>query len=54
MTESELEEMLKPYGTVISTRILRDPGMNSRGVGFARYLEYILTFFPFLLILCAN
>lgn len=36
MTEAELEEMLKPYGTVISTRILRDPGMNSRGVGFAR------------------
>ena len=38
MSESELEEMLKPYGTVISTRILRDPGMNSRGVGFARYV----------------
>ncbi|XP_054711590.1 RNA-binding motif, single-stranded-interacting protein 2-like [Uloborus diversus] len=36
MTEQELEEMLSPYGTVISTRILRDPAMNSRGVGFAR------------------
>ncbi|CAL1273770.1 unnamed protein product [Larinioides sclopetarius] len=36
MTETELEEMLAPYGNVISTRILRDPGMNSRGVGFAR------------------
>lgn len=38
MTENELEEMLQPYGNVISTRILRDPGMNSRGVGFARYI----------------
>ncbi|GIY54391.1 hypothetical protein CDAR_89741 [Caerostris darwini] len=36
MAEAELEEMLAPYGSVISTRILRDPGMNSRGVGFAR------------------
>ncbi|KAG8199818.1 hypothetical protein JTE90_000908 [Oedothorax gibbosus] len=36
MTENELEDMLQPYGNVISTRILRDPGMNSRGVGFAR------------------
>ncbi|XP_035211113.1 protein alan shepard-like isoform X1 [Stegodyphus dumicola] len=36
MTESELEDMLTPYGNVISTRILRDQGMNSRGVGFAR------------------
>ncbi|GFQ67105.1 protein alan shepard [Trichonephila clavata] len=36
MSETELEEMLAPYGSVISTRILRDPGMNSRGVGFAR------------------
>ncbi|GFS57709.1 protein alan shepard [Trichonephila inaurata madagascariensis] len=36
MGETELEEMLAPYGSVISTRILRDPGMNSRGVGFAR------------------
>ncbi|XP_071033819.1 RNA-binding motif, single-stranded-interacting protein 2 isoform X10 [Parasteatoda tepidariorum] len=36
MAETELEEILSPYGTVISTRILRDSGMNSRGVGFAR------------------
>ncbi|CAG2103999.1 unnamed protein product [Medioppia subpectinata] len=29
--------MLNPYGTVISTRILRDANMQPRGVGFARY-----------------
>lgn len=37
MTETELESMLAPYGTVISTRILRDANMQPRGVGFARY-----------------
>src|SRR6185437_1190336 len=36
MTETELEGMLQPYGTVISTRILRDSNMQPRGVGFAR------------------
>ncbi|GAB6032477.1 hypothetical protein CHUAL_011108 [Chamberlinius hualienensis] len=36
MTESELESMLNPCGTVISTRILRDASSQSRGVGFAR------------------
>lgn len=36
MAEGELEEMLLPYGSVISTRILRDSSMQSRGVGFAR------------------
>lgn len=36
MSEPELENILGPYGTVISTRILRDSGMQSRGVGFAR------------------
>ena len=36
MTETELETMLAPYGTVISTRILRDANMQPRGVGFAR------------------
>jgi len=36
-TEQHLEEMLQHYGTVISTRILRDTTNNvSRGVGFAR------------------
>ena len=29
--------MLIPYGTVISTRILRDTNSYSKGVGFARY-----------------
>ncbi|XP_068101762.1 RNA-binding motif, single-stranded-interacting protein 1 isoform X6 [Hyperolius riggenbachi] len=36
MDEQELETMLKPYGQVISTRILRDSNGTSRGVGFAR------------------
>ncbi|XP_053327879.1 RNA-binding motif, single-stranded-interacting protein 1 isoform X5 [Spea bombifrons] len=36
MDEQELEAMLKPFGQVISTRILRDSSGTSRGVGFAR------------------
>ncbi|KAM4840074.1 RNA-binding motif, single-stranded-interacting protein 2 isoform X3 [Urocitellus parryii] len=36
MDEQELEGMLKPFGQVISTRILRDTSGISRGVGFAR------------------
>ncbi|KAI1292902.1 Protein alan shepard [Halotydeus destructor] len=36
MAEQELEQMLLPYGTVISTRILRDGNHQPRGVGFAR------------------
>ncbi|XP_035250000.1 RNA-binding motif, single-stranded-interacting protein 1 isoform X3 [Anguilla rostrata] len=36
MDEQELENMLKPYGQVVSTRILRDASGTSRGVGFAR------------------
>ncbi|XP_013872132.1 RNA-binding motif, single-stranded-interacting protein 1 [Austrofundulus limnaeus] len=36
MDEQELESMLKRFGQVISTRILRDSGGISRGVGFAR------------------
>ncbi|XP_023687808.1 RNA-binding motif, single-stranded-interacting protein 2 isoform X2 [Paramormyrops kingsleyae] len=36
MDEQELEAMLKPFGQVISTRILRDSNGTSRGVGFAR------------------
>uniref|UniRef100_A0A8D0EEG0 RNA binding motif single stranded interacting protein 1 n=1 Tax=Salvator merianae TaxID=96440 RepID=A0A8D0EEG0_SALMN len=36
MDEQELENMLKPFGQVISTRILRDSNGTSRGVGFAR------------------
>lgn len=31
-----LEQILNPYGKVISTRILRDTQNLSRGVGFAR------------------
>ncbi|XP_016110628.1 RNA-binding motif, single-stranded-interacting protein 3-like isoform X2 [Sinocyclocheilus grahami] len=34
--EQELEALLKPFGHVISTRILRDASGASRGVGFAR------------------
>jgi len=34
--EKQLEELLKPYGKVISSRILRDNAGNSRGVGFTR------------------
>ncbi|XP_032813211.1 RNA-binding motif, single-stranded-interacting protein 1-like isoform X1 [Petromyzon marinus] len=34
--EKELENLLKPFGHVISTRILRDAAGTSRGVGFAR------------------
>ncbi|KAG8001295.1 Integrin beta-6, partial [Nibea albiflora] len=33
--EKELENMLQPFGQVVSTRILRDYSGNSRGVGFA-------------------
>lgn len=36
MDEQELEAMLKPFGQVVSTRILRDANGASRGVGFAR------------------
>ncbi|XP_064547556.1 protein alan shepard isoform X1 [Drosophila montana] len=34
--ETDLEAMLAKYGQVVSTRILRDQQMNSKGVGFAR------------------
>ena len=33
----KLEALLRRYGKVISTRILRDTDHESRGVGFARY-----------------
>ncbi|KAG7255166.1 hypothetical protein CRUP_022830 [Coryphaenoides rupestris] len=36
MDEQELENMLKHFGQVISTRVLRDSTGASRGVGFAR------------------
>ncbi|XP_058478494.1 RNA-binding motif, single-stranded-interacting protein 1 isoform X2 [Solea solea] len=36
MDEQELENMLKHFGQVISTRVLRDSSGASRGVGFAR------------------
>lgn len=36
-TEQNLEELFKPIGMVISTRILRSQSGDSRGVGFARY-----------------
>ncbi|XP_037940748.1 protein alan shepard isoform X2 [Teleopsis dalmanni] len=34
--ETDLENMLSKYGQVVSTRILRDQQLNSKGVGFAR------------------
>ncbi len=37
MDEQELEAMLKPFGQVVSTRVLRDTNGASRGVGFARW-----------------
>lgn len=36
ISETDLEKMFEPYGSVISTRILRDNNGFSRGVGFAR------------------
>lgn len=36
MTESELEDLLRPYGQVVSTRILINQNRQPRGVGFAR------------------
>uniref|UniRef100_A0A674BYH4 RRM domain-containing protein n=1 Tax=Salmo trutta TaxID=8032 RepID=A0A674BYH4_SALTR len=36
LDEQELENLLKPFSQVISTRILRDANGTSRGVGFAR------------------
>lgn len=37
--EKELENMLQPFGQVVSTRVLRDYSGNSRGVGFARSVK---------------
>ena len=37
-----IESLISPYGKIVSTRILRDHAMNSRGVGFARYLFNVL------------
>uniref|UniRef100_A0A1B6DA74 Protein alan shepard n=1 Tax=Clastoptera arizonana TaxID=38151 RepID=A0A1B6DA74_9HEMI len=34
--ETDLDSLLNKYGQVVSTRILRDPEGNSKGVGFAR------------------
>lgn len=39
--EKELENMLQPFGQVVSTRILRDYSGNSRGVGFARLVTEV-------------
>lgn len=36
MSETDLENLLSSHGSVISTRILRDANLQSRGVGFAR------------------
>lgn len=46
MDEQELEAMLKSFGQVISTRILRDSGGASRGVGFARWAARFLFSLP--------
>ena len=34
-----IEQMLAPYGSIISTRVLRDANGVSRGVGFARLVQ---------------
>uniref|UniRef100_A0A669C8Y7 RNA binding motif, single stranded interacting protein 2a n=1 Tax=Oreochromis niloticus TaxID=8128 RepID=A0A669C8Y7_ORENI len=57
MDEQELESMLKSFGQVISTRILRDANGTSRGVGFARSdcgvaWWSIVFFHVFFLLLC--
>ncbi|TSQ69481.1 RNA-binding motif, single-stranded-interacting protein 3 [Bagarius yarrelli] len=44
MDEQELENMLKPFGHVISTRILRDASGVSRGVGFASRPQLVQSF----------
>ncbi|XP_014678299.1 PREDICTED: RNA-binding motif, single-stranded-interacting protein 1-like [Priapulus caudatus] len=36
LSEKDLENRLVSYGPIVSTRILRDPNGQSRGVGFAR------------------
>jgi RNA recognition motif-containing protein len=36
MNEDQLETLLQKYGTVVSTRIMRDIHHVSKGVGFAR------------------
>lgn len=36
MTESDLESLLRPFGQVVSTRILINQNRQPRGVGFAR------------------
>lgn len=35
-SEQNIQQMFQPFGLVISTRILRNPNGESRGVGFAR------------------
>lgn len=52
MDEQELENMLKPFGHVISTRILRDANGVSRGVGFARWNPYSIYVYFLALFLC--
>lgn len=42
MDEQELENLLKPFGQVVSTRILRDTNGVSRGVGFARLVRLLI------------
>lgn len=42
MDEQELENLLKPFGQVVSTRILRDTNGVSRGVGFARSVTLLI------------
>lgn len=44
MDEQELENLLKPFGQVVSTRILRDTNGVSRGVGFARSVRLLILF----------
>lgn len=38
--ENDLDTLLSKFGQVVSTRILRDTNMVSKGVGFARYKSH--------------
>ena len=49
--EHDLENLLSKYGSVVSTRVLRDEVNISKGVGFARFVfstfMCIITFLVF-------
>ena len=48
--ENDVEALLAQYGQVISTRILRDTSGQSKGVGFARFLLFLSSFYIYKLL----